>query len=306
MAHAPEIYTHELKPFTKNLLARDETPFFLWSDLENKANIYWRGIDKDIDVFIWLIKFIEHTRTVKDTHFRQYVVNEIEHVLDLSEIFQQMKSPYIRVAGGHKNRTPYDHTLDVIRCLNTEHLVTRERIFVRLCALYHDIGKAISAGLSGIEIDSLMKDYAPQPHSYPDHRLLSTLALQALMKDERVEKAWEEAVGMKYWPTFLNVVYHHHFFEKVSPNPPQDELTRWLVEEEPDLLLMLFVFCRADIAAIPAYHYFWREKNYAMISWLRKVWCTLDDKLRLDFWNTLLLSKQFSDLKDLGGGSSAA
>jgi hypothetical protein len=297
MAHSPEIRTDQLKTFTKALLARPETLFFLRNDEQGRAHLFWDTMENDIQIFADLIKMMYVRRWDNDWHFA-YVEfpKKIEPMLNASPIFQRLKSPDIVVANGHRNRRPYDHEVDVVQSLNTSNLVTQERIFERMAAIYHDIGKMIAAGLGEEEIARLMKEYGPQPHSYPNHALISTLALQAMGEDPRVQEAWDEAVGLEYWPLFLNVVYHHHFFEKVSGKEP-DELTQWMLRSEPALLLMLFVFCRADIAAIPEYHHFWPEKNYALISWLREVWCDLDAKLRMDFWRTLRLPKNFSDLK---------
>jgi CRISPR/Cas system-associated endonuclease Cas3-HD len=252
------------------VLLEDPRTLFKKSKPESSRPIWWNSesFKRDALVFSHLTEVCWASQDLSDEAFVDYILPHLEVFMSKSEIWTRLKSSDIKVTKGHKNLRPYDHIINVLKSLNTKDLTSLQRLIVRLAAIGHDLGKAISAGIPREEVDVLMNEYFNKSHSFPNHDLLSVLILESLATHPLLQKKIQK-IGEKTWQQMLLIVHNHHIFEfKIKPEEGIDEFAD-LQTQMPDIskdedsleaLLLTFVLAFADTNSTPEYQKYWPDK----------------------------------------------
>jgi hypothetical protein len=295
------VSTDDLKPFARNLLEEDNGTFWrLKPDEQGNEQLWWPSYDQDIMAILTVIWLIEATADGDDQTFLDSHLAFIEQLLKSLPMFQRLDFQDIVVTKGHTGVTPYQHIINVIKTLNTAGATKEEKILLRLEAIFHDLGKAISAGFEG-NISELMEQFAHRKHSHPSHAEFSALVIMELMRNKEVKNAFRD-IGKSVGSTDLGdklvkLIINHHLFEdlqgKIKSRKDKEEkggfdgcidINEDVKEElatfttDDWLLFMLtFRFSRADMGSTPDYRKYWPEKTWMMAQILRAFWSSLKD-----------------------------
>jgi hypothetical protein len=306
----------DLKPFARNLLnERNGTFWQLDKDEQGKERLWWPSYDQDIMAVLTIIGLIEATADDDDQTFLESHLAFIEQLLKSLPMFQRLDFQDIVVTKGHKGITPYRHIINVIKTLNTYGATKEERILLRLEAIFHDLGKAISAGFEG-NISELMEQFAHRKHSHPSHAEFSGLVIIELMQNKEIKNVFRD-MGKRVGSDDLGgklvkLIINHHIFEdlqgKIMLRKDKEENGgfdgRVKIDEDvkaelgrftPDewlLFMLTFRFSRADMGSTPDYRQYWPEKTWMMAQILRAFWSSLKgiDKNNNDTFTQIRLS----------------
>jgi hypothetical protein len=280
----------ELKPFAHKLLSHKDT---LWSVPKHNPignEIVWSTLLIDIDVLTKIMRIVHKTAGLSDAEYLKTPYQDVRAEMSRSKIFDNLNSADIVTTKGQEGRTPLVHIEEVIHSLNTANLPQRYKIMERLCAIYHDVGKGISAGINRESVSQLMTEYNHKKHSHPNHDKISALALQTMGTQKWVQ---EEATKIypHFWSDFVFMVLHHHIYEDIkeektegSSEPkiviPQE--TRELAN--PMAAYLIFTFSHADINSNVKYQQYWPDKVVGFAQLMREKWPNLENILKIDNW----------------------
>lgn len=276
-----------LKLFTQTLLENQQPTLFKAGPPHPETQlpqIEWRGMTIDKDLFRGVCGIIYGSKQVPDREFRDRIIPKLQDYLTPSPIFQRLNDPNIVVTAAHQGTTPYTHIWNVVRCLQTRGLGPEMAGLVRLSAIYHDTGKAISSGLSSTQAREIMASFGNTKHSHPNHAEISTLVARELLDTPfaSICMDWLTPSGSQLSgrEIFLQLLLNHHYFEDIRPimtalmstssDPTEAPLVQELknyTAQEWQMVLTIFTFMRADLGSNVNYHQYWKP-NLRLLSQL--------------------------------------
>ncbi len=223
--------------------------------LNENGRLEWAGEEEDVQIFQQLIQILSATRQLSDELFIEQVLPNLEEILAKSELFTKLNSKAIRVTTGHSGQTPYEHTIKVLRELKTDGIEAELRFFLRLTAIYHDAGKAISGGMTQKEINQLIPP--EEKHSHPSHAELGAIIIRQLI--DQVENRGKIA-DESFWEAMELVILYHHFFQDFKEQvQTEEQFLAFIRAVKLDLIAKIFLLCRADMFGGVNYAEYWQE-----------------------------------------------
>lgn len=267
----------------------------------------WNSEAEDAQVFSQIWEVLVETASFSDKKFISDVIPVLEAKLLSIPLFSRLNTSEIKVSPGHNGTNPFEHTMQVLKSLNTSPIMDdNHRATLRLAAIYHDVGKGLTADISREEIDQWP---GCERSGCPDHFVLSALIMERIVSLLGTQEQFKLAIEL---------VLHHHIFEILNTlrgmNEPraqsifqtdflsmENDLLTWLdrgVEEggkgEYDFLLLIFLLTRADVASIPAYHDIWSAQIDYLFRLVQIIWNDLDTSMRSAFLRSFFLPKDLS------------
>lgn len=273
-----------LKPFTQKLL-EVRPDLSLQSVVETReAVLYWDNREHDASRLVAILTpLLNMLALACSPRHNSSEVREFQRVIlnsDLEEttagllatvLFQQLNDPGIRVTPGHKGTTPFEHSVEVMSTQFRSRLMELEEVLVLFFTdVFHDIGKSLSAGV--LHIDTLMQEFEtpdgrPQPHSHPDHAIISEMMLRALLRTKVFGRFVADCDELDIfpanrWEDVLLLIRHHHGFEK---NLTTEAAQVGFSFEQ---VVLLFYFKFADACSTKAYRKDWPKAREVFKQWL--------------------------------------
>lgn len=248
-----------------------------WQDIESDAKIITATLTQAL---LQLVAKDTFQRVIPPGSLLPMIANtgELESGLLATRLFSQLNDPEIKVTPGHTGTTPFRHSMRVLEFLQRSSAMELwEVLCIFFTGVFHDVGKGLSAGVP--EIEELMDAYKEQkitptgvleksqPHSHPDHAIISVLFLQALLRTEAFSAFVKflhdtKLFPMEKWHDVLLLIRHHHGFEELLKNP---ESKGFAFEQ----LVLLFYFKFADTCSTPAYQKDWPAAVEQFEGWLK-------------------------------------
>ncbi len=273
-----------LKPFTAKLLEKrpdlslrsvvqTKEVVLLWDNIEQDARRLFAILTPLLSMLTLACFPSDHSHTgrqllrvISDSDLQTTTTGLLTTVL-----FQQLNDPEIRVTPGHKGATPFGHSVEVMGTLFRSRLMELEEVLVLFfTALFHDVGKSLSAGV--LNIDALMEEFKtpdgkPQLHSHPDHAVISEMMLRALLKTKAFGRFVTDCDELDIfpanrWEDVLLLIRHHHGFEK---NLTTEAAQVGFSFEQ---VVLLFYFKFADACSTKAYRKDWPKAREVFKQWL--------------------------------------
>jgi hypothetical protein len=286
-AHSPELKI-KLKPFVHTLMNEPAT-IFRWENRDGLPVIDWFDKEVDEEIFQQIVNYLFVTADWDDELFVQEGLPAIEAMLGDSPLFSGLKSREIVVTEPHKGVTPYEHTMNVVRELNTASVPNRDVVLLRLLAVYHDIGKGAAAGLRRDEIEYLMEKHGHEHHSHPSHAELAVLALRELINGSKTTLAADET----FWEDFEFIVLEHHIFSDLAyNNKTTEEVVNYFKSLNIRDLALVYLLCRADLGSTAGHREHWPKNVQFFVSMFDTVWKELSSEQAQPFYLALLLLKE--------------
>jgi len=274
-----ELLTHPKKIGRGGIEANQQ-----FSDKEEYAcDLLWPNIHFDRQVFKSVVSLLSIANYFKDEKFKSDILPTIKKLLNSTQLFQLLADPEIILTKAHQTNglNSAEHIFKVLDELPTAHLDNKHKLILRIFALHHDLGKAISAGLSREEIEQTFEHPAYQDtkdeqgslkNSFPDHQLNSALLFLSLYKG-RANQLQNEHLEEKDIDLIAYLIANHHSFYNFTLNSDHEQFRDWKNflpgdrKQQELLLAYLFIFNYADTHATPA-HQKWLKPNHG---WMKNI-----------------------------------
>lgn len=203
---------------------------------EHGDRLDWQTREYDYAVMDRITTLLASAKDVPDPVFVRDFLPGLLTLMQESFFFAALDDPSIRVSPAHTGTTPFVHTGNVIRELETGGLTSDERYYARWSAVFHDLGKLFIATADG------------QQH----HAEIS----YEVMKDYLASRQDHEAIE------YLPALRFHHALEhietadqsQVKPDEVKDYLRSLVPTESARKVLAALVL--ADRKSIPSYKLF--------------------------------------------------
>ncbi len=288
MSLPTEAKVSDLKPFAHVLLKDERTLWNLPKD-PNANYLFWSTLFLDADVASKILRELRKSASLSDQEYIEKAYPEVRHQMMRSHIFKNLNSTDIEVTKGQAGRTPLVHIEEVIHTQDTRSLPQRYKVIERLCDIYHDIGKSISAGIDKNSVMELMVQHGHMKHSHPNHDKISALALQMMGQHVWVQREASE-IYQNFWSDLVYMVLHHHIYEDIKPEKIEGSAPQLKIPDEtweltnPLAAHLIFAFTHADINSNPKYQQYWPDKVDGYSQLVQKKWPHLKDVLKIDTW----------------------
>ena len=235
-------------------------------------DLSWPDLNQDRLIFTGIYQLLRDQATCSDQQFQQVLLPVIREQLAQTTIFSLLADPEVILTPAHQANglNSAEHIIRVALALQTDALSAEHKLLMRMFVLHHDLGKALSAGISEVKTRAALADQRYEgvrnkqgelKNSFPDHQLLSALAFETLyLNNQLLSQADRQLL------TFL-IAHHHQFQDFVSGKVDWHQLPGDQVMQE-KLMVYLCLFAHADIAATPAHHKYWSANAAWMIQTL--------------------------------------
>ena len=255
----------------------------------NDFDLLWPNIHLDRQIFKSVLSLLNIANCFTDERFKKDILPTIKHLLKNTQLFQFLADPEIVLTQAHQKNglNSAEHIFKVLDELPTERLSDKHKLILRIFALHHDLGKAISAGLIKAEVEQAleandfpeMRDGQGQlKNSFPDHQLTSALIFLSLYQG-RTNQLQNELIGEEEINLIAYLIANHHSFSDFVPNPKELKHEKQILDWQEFfpgnrklqelLLAYLFLFNYADTNATPAHqpslepNLVWMDKQLA-------------------------------------------
>lgn len=267
------------------------------------CDLVWPNIDQDRRIFTSVLDLLSMANCFKDEVFKRDFLPIIKHLLSNTQLFQFLADPEIILTKAHQENglNSAEHIFKVLDELPTKHLDNKHKLILRIFAIHHDLGKAISAGLNREEIEQALSHPAYQDikddqgnlkNSFPDHQLNSALLFLSLYEG-RSNQLDNHNIGEKEIKLIAYLIANHHSLYHFRLSPDHEQFQNWrevlpgnLAQQEL-LLAYLFIFNYADTSATPA-HQKWLKPNLIWMENLLTDLTTLPPDLHNQIQDTIL------------------
>lgn len=193
--------------------------------------ISWQNMEQDFESFDLIFQVISQATDLTDAQFNRLLVPRMQSIaLGLenrrgSYLFQGLNSDNIQTTQAH-TKTPFAHTIDVVRNATTEGLTAGQKDWVRMLNFVHDIGKYIIAN----------NDH------FQDHAEIGFLIMREYCRKHTEMSAAEI-------DQFLAPIRYHHTFELVDKGVLTiDEV--WDLVDSPKAMVVLSTLAFADVQSV--------------------------------------------------------
>jgi len=204
---------------------------------EDVCDLVWPNIDQDRRIFTSVLDLLSMANYFKDEVFKKDFLPIIKHLLNDTQLFQFLADPEIILTKAHQQNglNSAEHIFKVLDELPTEHLDNKHKVLLRIFAIHHDLGKAISAGLNKEEIKQAFNHPAYQntkdeqgnlKNSFPDHQLNSALLFLSLYEG-RSNQLHDQNIREKEINLIVYLIANHHSFYHFILNPDHEQFRDW-------------------------------------------------------------------------------
>jgi hypothetical protein len=271
---------------------------------EDACDLLWPNINLDRQVFKSVMTLLSIANCFEDDRFKKDILPTIKHLLDNTQLFRFLADPEIILTKAHQKNglNSAEHIFKVLDELPTKYLDDKHKLILRVFALHHDLGKAISAGLNREELEQALAHQAYEDtkdeqgvlkNSFPDHQLTSALLFLSLYEG-RANQLKSEHLGEKEIELITYLIANHHIFYNFTLDSGCEQFKDWREflpgnrQQQELLLAYLFIFNYADTNATPAHHK-WLKPNFI---WMKNILAdlkTLSQNLRVQIQDIISL-----------------
>jgi hypothetical protein len=233
------------------------------------CDLLWPNINLDRQIFKSALDLLSISNCFRDETFLKEILPAIKTLVNNTQLFKLLADPEIILTKAHQQNglNSAEHIFKVLEGIPTEHLDDKHKLLLRVFALHHDLGKAISAGLSKEEVKKALSHQAHQDtrdnqgllkDSFPDHQLTSALLFLSLYEG-RANQLKSELIGEEEIKKIAYLIANHHSFYNFTLDENEARFKNWRESlpgnktQQELLLAYFFIFTYADIKATPAH-----------------------------------------------------
>lgn len=194
-------------------------------------NVVWENQEKDFSILNQIDTLFQQTAELRDEDFNEQILPKIVELASQSPLFQRLHAvPPEQRSSAHADFTPFEHSINVLKLLNTEGLTPHQRYETRKSALLHDLGKIMIA--IGDNND--------------DHPFLSAWIAKTYL--EQTDSSSQHRSNV------INLIQYHHVLQALEQGVlEQDEVNKIIPAE---ILPMLGALSLADVQSVTGYEKF--------------------------------------------------